>query len=103
MSNILYGVNGEGSGHSTRAKEVIAHLQGAGHSVHVVSFDRGLRNLSGSCEVTEIFGFRITYVNNQVRYQRTLARNLLKAPRAARSMARLMRLMDEWRIELVIT
>jgi len=103
MSNILYGVNGEGSGHSTRAKEVIAHLQQSGHRVHVVSFDRGLRNLSGTCEVTEIFGFRITYVNNQVRYRRTLARNLIKAPRVARSMGRLLGLMDEWQIDLVIT
>jgi uncharacterized protein (TIGR00661 family) len=104
MSNILYGVNGEGSGHSTRAKEVIAHLQQAGHRVHVVSFDRGLRNLSGSSfDVTEIFGFRITYVNNQVRYRRTLARNLIKAPRAARSMAQLLRRMEEWGIDLVIT
>jgi uncharacterized protein (TIGR00661 family) len=103
MSNILYGVNGEGSGHSTRAKEVIAHLQRAGHTVRVVSFDRGLRNLSANYEVTEIFGFRIAYVNNQMRYRRTLARNLIKAPRAARSMADMLRWMDEWRIHLVIT
>ena len=103
MSNILYGVNGEGSGHSTRAKEVIAHLQQAGHRVHVVSFDRGLRNLSSSSEVTEIFGFRIAYVNNEVRYRRTLAKNLIKAPRAARSMGNLLRRMDEWQIDLVIT
>jgi uncharacterized protein (TIGR00661 family) len=103
MANILYGVNGEGSGHSTRAKEVIRHLQVKGHAVHVVSFDRGLRNLSESCEVTEIFGFRFAYVNNRMRYRRTLAKNLIKAPRAARSMARLLRQMKEWKIELVIT
>ena len=41
MANILYGVNGEGSGHSTRAKDVISHLIARGHTVHVVSFDRG--------------------------------------------------------------
>src|SRR5215471_4631116 len=103
MANILYGVNGEGSGHSTRAKEVIAHLKDKGHTVHVVSFDRGLRNLSESCDVAEIFGFRFAYVNNQVRYRRTLAKNLIKAPRAARSMADLLRRMGEWRIDLVIT
>lgn len=103
MANILYGVNGEGSGHSTRAKEVIAHLQAKGHTVRVVSFDRGLRNLSESFEVTEIFGFRFTYVNNRMRYRRTLAKNLITAPRAARSMARLMRQAEEWEIELVIT
>lgn len=103
MANILYGVNGEGSGHSTRAKEVISHLQERGHTVRVVSFDRGLTNLSQSFEVTEIFGFRFAYVNNRMRYRRTLARNLVTAPRAARSLGRLMRRMDEWKIELVIT
>jgi len=65
MANILYGVNGEGAGHSTRAKEVIAHLMSRGHAVHVASFDRGLRNLSEDFEVTEIYGFRLAYVNNR--------------------------------------
>src|SRR5713101_4223691 len=103
MANILYGVNGEGAGHSTRAKEVISHLQAKGHTVRIVSFDRGLRNLSESFEVTEIFGLRIAYVNNRMRYRRTLAKNLITAPRAARSMARLMCQAEEWQIELVIT
>ena len=103
MANILYGVNGEGSGHSTRAKEVITHLQAQGHTVRVVSFDRGLRNLRESFDVTEIFGLRIAYVNNRMRYRRTLAKNLINAPRAARSMARLMRQAEEWNINLVIT
>lgn len=103
MANILYGVNGEGSGHSTRAKEVITHLQAQGHTVRVLSFDRGLRNLRESFDVTEIFGLRIAYVNNRMRYRRTLARNLIAAPRAARSLARLMQQTDEWKTELVIT
>ncbi len=103
MANILYGVNGEGSGHSTRAKEVIVHLERQGHRVHVVSFDRGLRNLSESFPVTEIFGLRLTYVNNRVRYKRTVASNLIKAPRAARSLKQLARLIEEQKIDLVIT
>ncbi|MBZ5524067.1 MAG: glycosyltransferase [Acidobacteriia bacterium] len=103
MANILYGVNGEGAGHSTRAREVITHLQQQGHTVKVVSFDRGLRNLSDRFDVTEIYGLRFSYVDNRVRYRKTLARNLLTAPQAARSVARLMRLADEWKIELVIT
>lgn len=103
MATILYGVNGEGAGHSTRSKEVIAHLQEKGHQVHVASFDRGLKNLSDSFEVTEIFGLRLTYVNNRVRYRRTIARNLFKAPKAARSSHRLMKLAEQWKIDLVIT
>jgi uncharacterized protein (TIGR00661 family) len=69
----------------------------------VVSFDRGLANLSKSFEVTEIFGFRFAYVNNRVRYRRTAAKNLLTAPKAARSFVKLMRLVESWKIYLVIT
>lgn len=103
MANILYGVNGEGSGHSTRAKEIITHLQGEGHRVNVVSFDRGLRNLKSEFEVTEIYGLRLAYVRNRVRYRKTIIGNLLKAPRAARSIRELTRLGEQWAIELVIT
>lgn len=103
MANILYGVNGEGSGHSTRAKEMIAHLQAQGHKVHVASFDRGLRNLKSEFEVTEIYGLRLAYVRNRVRYRKTIFGNLLKAPRAARSVKQLTRLAEEWKIDLVVT
>lgn len=103
MANILYGVNGEGSGHSTRAREVITHLQRKGHAVKVVSFDRGLRNLKDSFDVTEIYGLRFAYVDNRVRYRKTVASNLFTAPRAAKSIARLMELSREWNIDLVIT
>ena len=103
MANILYGVNGEGAGHSTRAKEVISHLMGRGHSVSVVSFDRGLANLRKDFEITEIFGWQLAYVNNQVRYRRTVARNMLTARRAAASVSLLKNLVDEKKIDLVVT
>jgi len=103
MANILYGVNGEGSGHSTRTKEVLTHLRERGHTLHVASFDRGLRNLSGDFEVTEIFGFRFAYVNNRVRYKRTIVKNLVTMPQAAKSVNRLKDLIANWKIDLVIT
>jgi uncharacterized protein (TIGR00661 family) len=103
MANILYGVNGEGAGHSTRSREIILHLQRQGHTVVAASFDRGLRNLGDICEVLEIHGLRFTYVNNQVRYKRTLARNLFQAGKAARGISKLARVIDERGIELVIT
>jgi uncharacterized protein (TIGR00661 family) len=103
MANILYGVNGEGAGHSTRAKEVLTHLQKQGHTLHVASFDRGMRNLSDQFDVTEAFGFRIAYVNNRVRYKRTIARNLMTMPEAAKSVHRLKELIAAWKTDLVIT
>src|SRR5438552_11617698 len=103
MANILYGVNGEGAGHSTRAKEVLSHLVAQGHTVHVASFDRGLQNLSKHFDVTEIYGFRFAYVNNRVRYKRTTAKNLITLLHSARSPARPTSLVDEWKLNLVIS
>lgn len=103
MANILYGVNGEGAGHSTRAKEVISHLKRSRHTVHVVSFDRGLTNLRRDFEVEEIHGWRLAYIDNRVRYRRTVARNLLGARRTVASVERLKKLCEEREVELVIT
>src|SRR6202795_1133011 len=103
MANILYGVNGEGAGHSTRSKEVLTHLREQGHTLHVASFDRGMQNLRDQFEVTEIFGFRFAYVNNRVRYKRTIAKNLITVPQAAKSVSRLKDLIADWKIDLVIT
>ncbi len=103
MANILYGVNGEGSGHSSRAREVIAHLQKEGHRVHVASFDRGLRNLRNDFEVTEIDGLRLAYVHNQVRYRKTILSNLLHLPQTARKVRALGRKAEAWDLDLVIT
>jgi uncharacterized protein (TIGR00661 family) len=103
MANILYGVNGEGAGHSTRAKEVLSHLVARGHTVHVATFDRGLQNLKPHFDVTEIYGFHFAYVNNRVRYKRTIAKNLITVPQAARSLSLLKSLVDEWKTDLIIT
>ena len=103
MANILYGVNGEGSGHSTRSKEVITHLQEKGHTVHVVSFDRGLQNLGRDFEVTEIYGLHFAYVNNRVRYRKTVVKNLITAPQARKSFHRLLEMAEKWQTDVVCT
>ncbi len=103
MANILYGVNGEGSGHSSRAREVLAHLQAKGHRVHVASFDRGYRNLKDDFDVTEIDGLRLAYVENRVRYRKTVVRNLLHLPQTTRMVRFLERKAAAWDLDLVIT
>jgi uncharacterized protein (TIGR00661 family) len=103
MANILYGVNGEGSGHSTRAREIITHLEAQGHRVHVASFDRGYRNLKEDFEVTEIDGLRLAYVHNRVRYGKTVLRNLAHLPHTAHKVRALGRKAEDWAVDLVIT
>jgi len=53
---------------------VLSHLVAQGHSVHVATFDRGVQTLGGHFNITEIYGFHFAYVNNRVRYKRTIAK-----------------------------
>ncbi len=46
MAKIVYGVSGEGSGHSSRPREMAKHLVEKGHEVKIVSYDHILVYLS---------------------------------------------------------
>lgn len=80
MVNVLYGVAGEGSGHSSRAREVAGHLCRAGHRVLIASYDRGYRNLSPDFDVMEIEGLTIGASENRVSLTGTLEANIRKVP-----------------------
>jgi uncharacterized protein (TIGR00661 family) len=75
MAKIVYGVSGEGSGHSSRAREMITHLQDLGHIVKVVSYDRGYNNLKADFDVFETEGLHITSLDNRVSKVKTFTDN----------------------------
>lgn len=76
MARIVYGVAGQGFGHSTRSKEIIQHLKSQGHEVMVFTYGQALFFLDKFGPL-EIPGLTLTYKNNRVSYKRTLYRNAL--------------------------
>lgn len=78
MAKIVYGVSGEGSGHSSRAREMLNHLVGQGHECRVVSYDRGYANLKDDFEVFETEGLQIHSVENQVSVTKTFVDNIAR-------------------------
>jgi uncharacterized protein (TIGR00661 family) len=104
MARIVYGVSGEGSGHASRARVVLSHLQRQGHDVRVVSYDRGYRDLKGSFDVFETEGLAIATVDNSVSVGKTIAENvsrLLQGHRKARALKR--ELFEGFQPQCVIT
>ncbi|MGI4873905.1 MAG: glycosyltransferase family protein [Janthinobacterium lividum] len=83
---ILYGVPGEGLGHATRSKVVIAWLLAQGHDVRVVSSSRAFTLLDKTFpgRVLEIKGFHLAYKELAVSKSRTLGLTLRTAPEALR-------------------
>jgi uncharacterized protein (TIGR00661 family) len=103
MAKIIYGVAGEGSGHSMRARVVLEHLKKNGHDVKVFSHDRGFSNLKSDFDVTEIFGLKFVYEKNKVRYVKTLFRNLGKIVPAKRSLDLVTKTIDEYKPDFIFT
>lgn len=103
MAKILYGVAGEGSGHSSRAKEIIEYLQSKGHVVKIISYDRGYKNLSPHFDVEKIFGLQFAYKNNQVQPLPTAIKNVSKISEAAQSIDKVTKIVDEFKPRLVFS
>jgi len=104
MAKIVYGVSGEGSGHSSRAKEMLSHLVQAGHTVKAVSYDRGYRNLKDDFDVFETEGLHIASEDNKVSIVKTFTGNLRKLPEGHRKLQALRQeLFKEFKPDCVIT
>jgi uncharacterized protein (TIGR00661 family) len=78
MVRIVYGVSGEGGGHASRARAVLDHLEGRGHRVKVVSYDRGCELLRDDFDVFETEGLHLASVENKVSVVRTFTDNLCR-------------------------
>jgi uncharacterized protein (TIGR00661 family) len=104
MAKIIYGVSGEGSGHSSRASEIIPFLLEEGHEVKVVSYDRGYKNLKDSFDVFETEGLHIASVDNKVSIVKTFTDNLMRLPEGHKALQALRKeLFKEFSPDCVIT
>jgi len=101
MARILYGVSGEGSGHSSRARLVAGILQELGHDVKMVSYDRGYRNLKDDFDVLDIVGLTIVSKDNEVSALKTIAANLAKIPSGKKAFDRLRELFKRFQPDCV--
>ncbi len=101
---ILYGLSGEGLGHTSRARALVPYLEHLGYEVHVVGTGRATEQLK--CEFkhySDIFGFHITYRAGKTDLLETLAHNLFASRRAVRTMLTLDRLVKTIKPTVVIS
>lgn len=104
MSRIVYGVAGEGSGHSSRAREMASHLRDRGHDLWLVSYDRGYRNLKDDFRVFETEGLTIASEDNKVSVVKTFTENLKRFPEGHRRLQELREeLFKKFQPEFIIT
>ena len=103
MTKIMYGYSGEGSGHSTRTREMARALIDAGHEVRLTSYDRGYENLAGEFDVFEIEGLTISSEDNRVSVLKTIVENLKRLPAGNRSLWELRDLLEDFQPNVIVT
>jgi uncharacterized protein (TIGR00661 family) len=103
MAKIIYGIAGEGSGHSMRARVILEHLKKKGHKIKIFSHDRGYDNLKDDFDCTDIFGLRFVYEKNKVRYLKTFMKNLNELGPAGKSLGLINKTIREFKPDFVFS
>ena len=89
MAKIVYGMAGEGSGHASRSREMLTHLQDLGHQLKGVSYGRGYANLKDDFDIFETEGLHIASLDNRVSRVKTFTDNLQRLPKGHKKLQRL--------------
>jgi len=104
MARIVYGVQGEGRGHSSRSMVVIHHLLSQGHEVKIFASRKAYSYLKEFFpDVHRIAGLGFVFTNEKLDYLKTLQYNIERGKAAAATIKRLKRVLREFNPDIVIT
>lgn len=103
MANIIYGLSGQGFGHSARSHEVLMHLKKKKHTLLVVTYGQALAVMKPDFPVLEIPGLGLNYQNNQVVYWRTILDNAAMIIRNGKNWPKLFKTLKAFKPDMVIS
>ncbi|MEK6915582.1 MAG: glycosyltransferase family protein [Nanoarchaeota archaeon] len=99
---ILYGVCGEGFGHSSRAKEIIEHLESKGHKVLIITYGQAVEVLS-KFDLIEIEGISLSFSYGRLSLSKTIIENFSKIPKNIKNFGMIKDKIDKFKPDLYIS
>ncbi len=103
MAKIIYGVSGQGFGHSTRSKEILKYLASQGHEILIFTYGQAVFFLADEFEVFEVPGLGLSYKDNKVVYLGTIYANIKQLAKQSRNWTKISRRFKEFNPDIVIT
>lgn len=100
---ILYGVSGEGYGHSSRALAIAKHLEKKGHEVIILTSGLAYRVLKGDFKIFKIKGMRLIFRKSILKKRKTFIYNLKNFPKDLKKWRKFHQLMKCFNPDLCIT
>lgn len=101
--NIVYGVCGEGLGHTSRALVTIPFLQKLGHKVKVITDDRAYETLKEKFDAFEIRGLHMVFKDDALHKARTVFHNIRHYPKNILRSRKIRNLMRAFKPDVFIT
>lgn len=103
MAKIIYGVSGQGFGHSTRSREVLQYLVSKGHQVLIFTYGQALFFLNDDFDVYEVPGLGLAYKNNKLVYWQTIYKNAYQVARQSKHWNKILDKFRSFDPDIVIT
>lgn len=102
MTNILYGVSGEGFGHASRSKEILTHLA-KDHNIQVITYGKAYSSLKQHFPTTEIYGLHFAFHNNKIDHLNTVKKNIQHLLTSSAKFKQLRMLLKTFKPDIIIT
>ncbi|MBI5148221.1 hypothetical protein HZA33_00915 [Candidatus Pacearchaeota archaeon] len=100
---ILYGVCGDGFGHSSRAIVIGKFLQSKGHKIKIVAYGLAYKVLNNKFDTEKVKGLKLFFKNGNINYSRTFFDNLKAIHDNIKNISRFQKLIKEFQPELCIS
>lgn len=100
---ILYGVSGEGFGHSSRALTVGKYLENKGHEVLILTYGQGYKALKNEFNIFRVRGLHLFFTKGILDIKKTIKGNLRTVFENISNSRRLHKLMKEFNPDLCIS
>ena len=100
---ILYGVSGEGFGHSSRALVVGKYLEKKGHKVIFMTYGQAYKVLKNKFDVFKVKGLSLIFKKSILKKRKTIKHNLKFFPKNLRKWKKFHKLMKEFNPDICIS
>lgn len=101
--NILYGVSGDGYGHSSRALSIVDFLAKHGHKVKIITYGRAYKVLKLKFDVFKVSGMFLIYIKGVLDKAKTVGINAKNMAKNVYRWKRFHDLMEGFKPDLCIT
>jgi len=99
---IIYGVSGEGFGHSSRAKEILWHLRKQGHKILVLTYGQAISVLK-EFPMIKIEGVKFVVENNKIHTGKTIIESIRSFSKNIKNWPKIQNRIDKFKPDICIT